>query len=131
MSFDILIKATEALLQPNILIYLLVGVMFGFIIGAIPGFNDTNVLAMLLPFTIYFGATQAVIFMMAVFAGAQAAGPIPAILMNMPGTPSAAACCLDGYALTRKGMAKKALGTSLLGSLWRNVRRFGLCVLEL
>lgn len=128
MSFDILLKATEALFQLNILIYLLVGVMFGFIIGAIPGFNDTNVLAMLLPFTIYFGATQAVIFMMAVFGGAQAAGPIPAILMNMPGTPSAAACCLDGYVLTRKGMAKKALGTSLLGSFYGGMFGALVCV---
>lgn len=96
--------------------FLIAGLSLGFVIGAIPGFNDTNVLAMLLPFTVYLGPTTAVVFMMAVFGGSQAAGPIPAILMNMPGTPSAAAVCLDGYAMTKKGLAKRALGASLLAS---------------
>lgn len=116
MSVDLFAHAITVVLQPDILLFLITGLLLGFVIGAVPGFNSTNILAMVLPFTVYLGPLKAVIFMMAVFGGSQAAGPIPAILMNMPGTPSAAAVCLDGYAMTRKGLARKALGASLLAS---------------
>lgn len=129
MNLDMMGQACLSLMRPDILLYLVAGVALGFIIGAIPGFNDTNVLAMLLPFSIYFGPLNAVVFMMAVFGGSQAAGPIPAILMNMPGTPSAAACCMDGYALTRKGMAKKALGVALMGAFVGGILGALVCII--
>ena len=116
MSLDLFGDAMSLLCTPTLLAYLLAGVVLGFIIGAIPGFNDTNILAIVLPFSVYFGPLNAIVFMLAVYSGSQSAGPVPAILMNMPGTPSAAACCLDGYILTRRDMAKKALGASLMGS---------------
>ncbi len=104
------------LLDPHTLGWLVLGLSAGFIVGAIPGFNDTNFLAMILPFTIYLGAMQAVIFMMACFCGSQAAGSIPAILLNIPGTPSNAPTCLEGFPLTRKGFAGQALGCSFISS---------------
>ena len=116
MSFELFGDALALLFTPSLMAYLFVGVVLGFIIGAIPGFNDTNILAIVLPFSVYFGPLNAIVFMLAVYAGSQSAGPVPAILMNMPGTPSAAACCLDGYILTRRGQAKRALGASLMGS---------------
>lgn len=116
MSLELLGNAFAMLFTLTPMAYLFIGVVLGFIIGAIPGFNDTNILAIVLPFSIYFGPFNAIVFMLAVYAGSQSAGPVPAILMNMPGTPSAAACCLDGYILTRRGQAKRALGVSLMGS---------------
>lgn len=129
MNFDLLLNALTVVFEPQIMAYLVAGLLLGFVIGAIPGFNDTNILAMVLPFSIYLGPLKAVIFMMAVFGGSQAAGPIPAILMNMPGTPSAAATCLDGYAMTRKGLARKALGASLLASTSGGIFGALVCVL--
>lgn len=116
MSYELFRDSLSVLFTPGLMAYLLGGVVLGFVIGAIPGFNDTNILAIVLPFSIYFGPLNAIVFMLAVYAGSQSAGPVPAILMNMPGTPSAAACCLDGYILTRRGQAKRALGASLMGS---------------
>ena len=128
MDFELMTNAVFTVFQPQIMAWLVAGLLLGFFIGAVPGFNDTNILAMMLPFSVYMGPLKAVIFMMAVFGGSQAAGPIPAILMNMPGTPSAAATCLDGYAMTRKGLAKKALGASLLASTFGGVFGALVCI---
>ena len=59
---------------------------------------------------------DAVVFMMACFCSSQAAGSIPAILLNIPGTPSNAPTCIEGFKLTRKGMAGQALGVSIISS---------------
>ena len=98
------------------LMWLSVGILAGLVVGAIPGFNDTNFLAMMLPFSVYLGPMDAVIFMMACFCSSQAAGSLPAILLNIPGTPSNAPTCLEGFKLTRKGKAGQALGVSLMSS---------------
>ena len=104
------------MLQPNHLGWLGLGMLAGLLVGGIPGFNDTNFLAMMLPFSIYLGPMDAVVFMMACFCSSQAAGSIPAILLNIPGTPSNATTCLEGFRLTRKGQAGQALGASLISS---------------
>lgn len=112
-SFDIISSGVLLLLQPEHLIWLPVGMLIGLLIGAIPGFNDTNFLAMMLPITVYMGPMNAVVFMMACFCASQAAGSIPAILLNIPGTPSNAPTCLEGFKMTRNGEAGYALGLSV------------------
>jgi putative tricarboxylic transport membrane protein len=115
-GIDVMGAGLSLLLQPDTLMWLAIGLSAGFVVGTIPGFNDTNFLAMILPFTVYLGAMNAVIFMMACFCGSQAAGSIPAILLNIPGTPSNAPTCIEGFALTRQGKAGQALGCSILSS---------------
>jgi len=115
-GIDVIASGLSLLLQPQTLCWLALGMLAGLLVGAIPGFNDTNFLAMMLPFSIYLGPMDAVIFMMACFCSSQAAGSIPAILLNIPGTPSNAPTCLEGFRLTRKGMAGQALGVSIIAS---------------
>jgi putative tricarboxylic transport membrane protein len=104
------------LMQFDHLGWLALGMIAGLVVGGIPGFNDTNFLAMMLPFSVYLGPLDAVVFMMACFCSSQAAGSIPAILLNIPGTPSNATTCLEGFKLTRRGMAGQALGASIMAS---------------
>jgi len=113
---DAIFAGLSLLMHPNHLGWLALGMMAGLMVGAIPGFNDTNFLAMMLPFSIYLGPMDAVIFMMACFCSSQAAGSIPAILLNIPGTPSNAPTCIEGFRLTRKGLAGQALGVSIIAS---------------
>jgi putative tricarboxylic transport membrane protein len=112
-DFSAMSAGLDLLLGVNVLTLLLAGFFLGFVVGAIPGFNDANVMAILLPFTLLLTPEGAVIAMAAIYAGAQAAGSIPAILMNIPGTPGNAATTLEGYAMSRDGRAGFALGTSL------------------
>ncbi|NIN00181.1 MAG: hypothetical protein GTO24_19520 [candidate division Zixibacteria bacterium] len=115
-GIDVMSSGLTLLLRPETLLWLALGLCAGFTVGSIPGFNDTNFLAMILPFSIYLGPMKAVIFMMACYCGSQAAGSIPAILLNIPGTPSNAPTCLEGFTLTRHGKAGQALGCSILSS---------------
>jgi putative tricarboxylic transport membrane protein len=115
-SLSIIGDGFATALQFNHLSWILIGMLAGLIIGAIPGFNDTNFLAMMLPLTVYLGPLDSVIFMMSCFCAAQTAGSIPAILLNIPGTPSNATTCLEGFKMTRRGEAGHALGLSVAAS---------------
>lgn len=116
VSMEAVSKGLVLLMQPGPLLWLALGILAGLVVGGIPGFNDTNFLAMMLPFSIYLGPMNAVIFMMACFCSSQAAGSFPAILLNIPGTPSNAPTCIEGFRLTRQGKAGQALGVSLMAS---------------
>lgn len=95
------------------LVFLVFGFSLGFIVGAIPGFNDANLMAILLPFTLLIDPMTAIITMSALYFAAQAAGSIPAILINVPGTGGTAASTLEGYPMAQQGRAGFALGVSL------------------
>lgn len=102
----------ELLFSPSVLGFLLLGFTLGFVVGAIPGFNDANLMAIMLPFTLYLDSSTAIIAMAALYAAAQAAGSIPAILLNIPGTPGNSASVLEGYPLSKQGRSGYALGVS-------------------
>ena len=117
-DIDAMLMGLSALFQAHTLAFLLVGFFLGFFVGAIPGFNDANIMAILLPFTLLMEPVVAIVCMAAIYSGAQAAGSIPAILMNIPGTPGNAATTLEGYALSKAGRSGYALGLSLGASSW-------------
>ncbi|HEX7127451.1 MAG TPA: tripartite tricarboxylate transporter permease [Thermodesulfobacteriota bacterium] len=115
-DLDAVAAGLQNLFQLHVLASLLVGFALGFIVGAIPGFNDANLMAILLPFTLFLDAMTAIVAMSALYFGAQAAGSIPAILINVPGTPGTAASTLEGYPMARRGQAGLALGISFAAS---------------
>nr|WP_325204070.1 tripartite tricarboxylate transporter permease [uncultured Oscillibacter sp.] len=104
-------------ISPLNLIYMLVGTVLGILIGAAPGLGPVFALAILLPMTYSMSATSSVIFLSAVYGACCYGGSISAILLNTPGTPGNVATCFDGYPMTRKGEAGRALGISTVSSL--------------
>lgn len=84
-------------------------VLFGIVIGALPGFSASNTLIILLPLTLSMDLDVALAFMASVYASSHLGGGIPAILVNMPGDGGAAATTLDGYPMTLKGKGQQAL----------------------
>lgn len=112
---DLLI-GLEAVLSWQPLLFMLVGVVGGIAVGAIPGLTATMTIAVLLPFTFALDPLPGVCFLLGIYSGAVYAGSIPAILLRIPGTPSSAATLLDGYPMALKGKAGQALTISLLAS---------------
>lgn len=112
-DMNAILMGLSALFQTQTLLFLLLGFFLGFFVGAIPGFNDANIMAILLPFSLLLEPAVAIVSMAAIYAGAQAAGSIPAILMNIPGTPGNAATTLEGYPMSKAGRSGYALGLSL------------------
>ncbi len=85
------------------------GVTIGIFCGAIPGMTITMAVALTLPFTFSMEPLTAISLLLAVYVGAIYGGSISAIVLNTPGTPAAACTSLDGFKLSQKGQAGKAL----------------------
>lgn len=103
-------------LQWDNLLFCLVGVALGTVVGLLPGIGALSTISMLLPLTFYMEPTTAIIMLAGVFYGAQYGGSIASILLNIPGTATNAITCLDGYPLAKQGRAGVALAVTTLSS---------------
>ena len=95
---------------------LVLGVLGGVILGALPGLTATMGVAILLPFTFGMAPTPALVMLIGVYIGGIYGGSIAAILLKTPGTPASAATVLDGHTMAIKGLAAKALSIAAVAS---------------
>ena len=107
----------EVLTSPFGLALIVFGVVVGFVFGATPGLTATMGVALFIPLTFPLDAELAIGMMIALYCGSMAGGAIPAILLNIPGTPSAVVTTLDGHPMARNGHAAKAYGWALVASI--------------
>ncbi len=126
---DALLHALNHLASVSIIVAAFGGVLWGILGGALPGISPSIAMALLLPFTVGMDPTTALVLLASVYVGAEYGGSIPAILIRTPGTNSASATVVDGYAMAAQGRAGEALGISLISGLWGGL--FGLAVLVL
>ncbi len=95
---------------------LFAGVIFGMLLGAIPGLSGRVGLALLLPFIINFEPASALALMVGVHAITNTSDTIPAVLFGIPGTSGVTATILDGYPMAKKGEAERAFGAAFISS---------------
>lgn len=114
--FDSLFQALPVVLGGESLLSMLVGTLAGILIGALPGLNPVMAIALMLPLTYGFDPLVALGLVAGIYNGSMYGGAIPAILLRIPGTPSAIATTFDGYPMTRKGQAALALKTACWSS---------------
>lgn len=114
--FEQMIAGLLISLRPDVLGVMIVGIMMGIVVGALPGLTAAMAVAVLLPVAFFVEPVLGIPFLLAITKGAIFGGSIPAILLNTPGTGAAAATVLDGYPLARKGKARKALEMALYSS---------------
>jgi putative tricarboxylic transport membrane protein len=100
------------------LMFCLIGVLLGTLIGVLPGIGATATIAMLLPITFQLEPVSSLIMLAGIYYGAQYGGSTTAILINMPGESSSAVTAIDGYQLARKGKAGTALAIAAIGSFF-------------
>lgn len=103
-------------LGPINLVAACISTAIGITIGALPGLSAAMGVALLIPITFGMNPSTGLIVLAGVYCGAIFGGSISAILIRTPGTPAAAATAIDGYQLTLKGKAGKALGTAIIAS---------------
>ncbi len=92
------------------------GLLGGMIFGAIPGVSMLTLAAILLPFTGHLSATDGIMLFSVIYCAGVFGGAITAILFNIPGAPENAPTAFDGYPMTQKGQAGKAVGAAVLCS---------------
>lgn len=103
-------------LQPSVLLYMMIGVLLGIFIGALPGLTATMGVAILIPLTFWLQPAEGLAMLIAIYCSAIFAGGVPAILINAPGTPASMATAWDGYELSKKGKTGLALGINAIYS---------------
>lgn len=96
----------------------MVGILTGLIFGAIPGISGIMAIAILLPMTFYVSPLIGIPMLLGIYKAGIFGGSISAILLNTPGAPPAVCTAMEGYPLTRKGKAGKALNTALTASVF-------------
>ena len=100
---------------------LLLGTIFGLILGATPGLSPTMAVALAIPFTFKLEPAQGLILLGALYTSTVAGGAVSAILLKIPGAPANIATTLDGYTMAQKGEGARALQVSFLASLFGGV----------
>jgi putative tricarboxylic transport membrane protein len=122
LDLEALREALDGFATPGMLLFMSLGVLSGILLSAVPGKTTSTILALLLPFTFPMSFEEAVTFLSAAYAGCAYGGAIPAVLLNVPGTPGSAATAIEGYQMTRRGRAGEALGyvtaASFVGGLF-------------
>lgn len=104
-------------LDPYLLFLTAAGTLAGIYVGAIPGLSVTMATSILISFTFSWGVNEALALIAGVYMGGVYGGSRTAILLNIPGAPSAIATALDGYPLAKKGLASEAIGLSTVMSV--------------
>lgn len=111
-----LIEGFQTIFNFTDIFIILIGVTLGILVGSIPGLTATMTIALLLPFSFGLSPVASILLMVSVFIGAIYGGSIAAIILNIPGTPAAAATLIDGYPLAQKGEVGKALSIAAVAS---------------
>jgi len=109
-------------------IILMAGIVYGFIVGLIPVAGATVGLIAIYSFVGYFDDPyMLVVFTTAIVVSSSIGDSFCGVVMNIPGAGGAAATMIDGFPMSRKGEAARALSAAISTS-WANGLIWGLMV---
>lgn len=117
VDLSVILAGFGDVFTPMTLAFILFGVVLGQFVGAVPGIGPVMAMAIAIPFTFGLDPLAAIAFLVGVNKGGLVGGAVPAVLMNTPGTPDAAATALDGYPLAQQGKPLKATKMALFSSI--------------
>ncbi len=115
MNGDVLQGFMQAI-HPSSLLATAIGSMLGISVGMIPGMTISTGIIIVLPMTFVLDPNMSIALLLGLYVGGMMGGSFSAILLNIPGTPSAAATALDGHPMVAHGEAGRALGIAILAS---------------
>ncbi|MAF48132.1 MAG: tripartite tricarboxylate transporter permease [Rhodospirillales bacterium] len=101
--------------------YMMLGIVIGLYMGAVPGLGGIIGLSLLLPFTFGMEPASAFAMLLGMYAVTTTADTLSAVLLGVPGTAASAATVLDGYPLARQGQAMRALSAAYIVSAFGGV----------
>ena len=93
-----------------------IGVFVGLVVGMIPGMTISTGIIVVLPVTFVLPADISIALLLGLYVGGMTGGSFSAVLLNIPGTPSASATALDGFPMAARGEAGRALGIAISAS---------------
>ncbi|MGZ8263366.1 MAG: tripartite tricarboxylate transporter permease [Burkholderiales bacterium] len=114
---DAIAGGLSALLTVQAMLFLFIGVIYGLVIGILPGLGGVVAMALLLPFTYGFEPAATIALLLGAHIATIWGDSVTSILFSVPGSAKGLALCFDGYPMTQQGQAKRALSASATGAL--------------
>jgi putative tricarboxylic transport membrane protein len=123
---DFIYGFTHVFLDPVAVMVFIAGMVGGLLFGAIPGLSAVTLATVLLPFTGYLSASNAIMLLAVIYVSGIYGGAVTAILFNIPGSAENAPTAFDGYPMTQKGQSGRAIGAAVICSALGGI---GSCIL--
>jgi len=115
--FDAIASGLFALLTPQAMLFLSLGVVYGLIIGILPGLGGIVAMALLLPFTYGFDPAATMALLLGAHIATIWGSSVTGILFRVPGAAKSLALVFDGFPMTQQGRAREALGASATAAM--------------
>jgi putative tricarboxylic transport membrane protein len=111
-------EAFALILQPQQLMYLAIGVLLGLSVGVFPGLGGIAGLSLVLPFMFGMEPVSGLALMVGLIAVVPTSDTFASVLLGIPGSTASQATVLDGFPLSKKGEAARALSAAFVSSLF-------------
>lgn len=121
MNISLLKDSFLTIIEPTNIILIVLGLLVGIFLGALPGIGSSMAIVLALPFTYFLDVLPAIALLSTIYVGSAYGGSVTAILFNTPGTPEAVATTFDGYPMSQQGKSKKALGLAISSSAFGGI----------
>ncbi len=118
VAMTALSDAFSLIFQFNVLIHLVLGVVMGLAIGIFPGLGGIAGLSLLLPFMFGMDVVSGMALMIGMVAVVPTSDTFTSVLMGIPGSSASQATVLDGFPMSKKGEAARALAAAFSSSLF-------------
>lgn len=115
-SVNSLMEGFATALQPEYLLFALLGVVIGTAVGVLPGIGPAMTVALLLPLTYSLSPTAAIITFAGIYYGGMYGGSTTSILLNTPGESASVITAIEGNKMAKLGRGAAALATAAIGS---------------
>jgi putative tricarboxylic transport membrane protein len=115
-DFASFVQAAALVFSPTYMFFIISGVVLGIVAGILPGINGAIGMSLIIPFILGLPPAAALLMMLGLWGGENFGGGVTSILVHTPGSASGAATLLDGYPLSQRGEAGKAMGISCIAS---------------
>lgn len=109
--------AFGTIMQIERIAFLVLGVLVGLGIGLLPGIGGITGFALMVPFTYTMDPVAAFAMLLGMHSVTSTSDTIPAVMFGVPGTASSQATVLDGFTMTKRGEAGRALSAGFTASL--------------
>ncbi|MFY0690534.1 MAG: tripartite tricarboxylate transporter permease [Paracoccaceae bacterium] len=111
-------EAFALILQPEQIMFLILGVLLGLSVGVFPGLGGIAGLSLVLPFMFGMDPVSGLALMVGLIAVIPTSDTFASVLMGIPGSSASQATVLDGFPLAKKGEAARALSAAFTSSLF-------------
>ncbi|MFD1911066.1 tripartite tricarboxylate transporter permease [Halodurantibacterium flavum] len=125
--FETLFSALAELMTLQHLGFMTLGVVLGLMVGVLPGLGGIVGLSLLLPFLYGMDQTSALAMLIGLVAVIPTSDTFASVLMGIPGSTASQATVLDGFPMSKRGEAARALSAAFSASMIGGV--FGAMVL--